>query len=160
MRLCSVRTGSAIYRQTIVLRIFLSLLPTQWAINEACTFKCGRDTASYGKRVRVPLQKCCPPFHTSHTRCTDETMTLATFSRWLVISNTLHRSAMQVKIEICVCVVKVVYLWPREYGSADGAMVCDKILCLTMLCQCYGEHCLGRAMILRWHAKFTADLEQ
>ncbi len=31
---------------------------------------------------------------------------------------------------------------------------------LAMLRQCYGEHCFGCAMILLWHAKFTADLEQ
>ncbi len=31
---------------------------------------------------------------------------------------------------------------------------------LAMLRQCYGDRCLGRAMILRWHTTFTADLEQ
>ncbi len=31
---------------------------------------------------------------------------------------------------------------------------------LAMQCQCYGEHYLGCATILRWHAKFTADLKQ
>ncbi len=47
MRLRYVRTGSATYRQTIVLRVFRRLLPTQRAINEACMFKCNQDTAVY-----------------------------------------------------------------------------------------------------------------
>ncbi len=53
MRLRSVRTRSAIYRRTMVLHVFLGLLPTQWAINEACMLKCGLDT--------TVCVKCNPP---------------------------------------------------------------------------------------------------
>ncbi len=61
----------------MVLQVFLSLLPTQRAIKEACTFKCGPDTAGYQKHDGVPL-----PYNTY--RCIDETTIRATSSRWLI----------------------------------------------------------------------------
>ncbi len=85
-------------------------------------------------------------------------------------SNTVHCSAMRVKTEkfafvlskLCICdPVNMEVQMEQQYAIKFCVRLQKSgVETLEMLRQCYGERWLGHVTILRWHTKFTADLEQ
>ncbi len=64
------------------------------------------------------------------------------------------------KLRICDCVNIEVQTEQRYAIKFSVWLQKSGVETMEMLRQCYGEHYLIHAMILRLHAKFTADLEQ